>query len=265
MNFITLMCVMLAQFGSSKMNNYTNDNGVFSTVTVKCTQWGHTIPAILYRPETIMPRGKKYPLIIAFHGKSLAKKDTDKLYNTGILQQLKAGKKIEAMHPTEHELYKFMVLAPHANDWSIKPEDLEYILDDVIRKYPMIDTTRIYVTGYSAGGWGTVMAITHSRHLSSRIAAAVPMSPAPIDEANLHNFKMTAESGLHAWYFAGTSEGLFYESTARYVDSTNKYNKGMARFTRHDGGHCCWAQFYDPAYREGGMNIYEWMLLFRRK
>lgn len=237
--------------------------GNFVQITVPTDQW-HNVPALIHLPQG--GKHEKYPLIVCFHGRSIAGHDISKLFREGIPRQIKEGKKIEAVNKVDGKLYKFVVLAPLAESWGINPEQLEVILNDVLKKYP-IDSSRIYVTGYSAGGWCTTMSITQTAHLCSRIAAAVPMSPAPMYPENYGRFKLTTDANLHAWYFAGTGEPQFLENCERCIDSTNKYKPGLIKLTKHDKGHTGWHEFYDPAYRDStdNLSVYEWMLQYKRK
>lgn len=237
--------------------------GGFTQISVPVDEW-HKVPALLHIPQG-GPK-EKFPLIICFHGKSIAGHDVSKLFREGIPRQIKEGRKIEAISKQDGKRYKFMVLAPLAESWGINPSQLEFILNDVLKKYP-VDSSRIYLTGYSAGGWCTLMSITENKHLTSRIAAAVPMSPAPLHPDNYNRFKLVSDAGLHAWYFAGTAEPQFLENCLRCIDSTNHYQKGLVKLTKHNKAHTGWHEFYDPAYRDSvdNMSIYEWMLQYKRK
>lgn len=239
-------------------------HGELHRIRFAYTRYGHTAEALLYLPQEALTYGtEKFPLIIAFHGKSIAGHDIRRLYREGILRQIREGRKITAVHPVDHQEYKFMVLAPLSDNWSMAPDGIDTLLTQVLQRY-RADPGRVYLTGYSAGGWSVVMGITDNK-LSKRIAAAVPMSPSAIDATHLQQFNITAEANVHSWYFAGTAEPLFLQSVETYVAATNRYKPGLTRFTRHDKGHCCFHDFYTPDYREGGMNIYEWMILFRKR
>jgi len=237
--------------------------GAFRQIIVPTDAY-HQVPALLHVPQG-SPK-EKFPLIVCFHGKSIAGHDISKLFREGIPRQIKEGRKIEAVNKVDGKLYKFMVLAPLAESWGINPPQLEFILDDVLKKYP-VDADRIYLTGYSAGGWCTLMSMTESKHLTSRLAATVPMSPAPLYPENYGRFKLVTDAGVHAWYFAGTAEPQFLENILRCIDSTNHYQKGLVKLTKHEKAHTGWHEFYDPAYRDStdNLSIYEWMLQYKRK
>lgn len=232
----------------------------FSRIDVQITPWHH-LPALLYLPEK-MESGKRYPLLICFHGRSIAGNDITKIFRQGVARQMHEGKKIDAVNKIDKKKYEFIVLAPLATSWSLGPDHLDVALTDVLKRYP-IDSSRIYVTGYSAGGWSVAMAVTDSR-TAHRIAAAVNMSPATIDDKNLKSFNITAANNIHTWYFGGNEEPVFLGNCKLYADSTNRYKKGLTKLTTGDFKHCCWEQYYNPSYREDGMNIYEWLLQYKR-
>ncbi|QEH42598.1 prolyl oligopeptidase family serine peptidase [Chitinophaga sp. XS-30] len=232
----------------------------FQPIKVRTTPW-HELPALLYLPDENVT-GKKYPLIICLHGRSIAGKDLSKIFREGVTKQMHAGKKIDAINKVDGKKYKFIVLAPLAESWSLGPEHLESVLDDVVKRYP-IDRSRVYITGYSAGGWSVGMAVTHPS-LARKIAAAINMSPATIDEKNLKSFKVAADANVHTWYFGGKEEPVFLGNSRLYADSTNKYKQGLSKLTVGDHGHCCWSQYFNPAWRENGFSIYEWLLQYSK-
>ncbi|HVI48679.1 MAG TPA: hypothetical protein VM802_27670 [Chitinophaga sp.] len=238
----------------------TADLKPFKQIEVQITPWHH-IPALMRLPEN-MSAGKRYPLLICLHGRSIAGNDVTKIFRQGVARQMHEGKNIDAVNKVDGKKYEFIVMAPLATSWSLGPEELNVALSDVIKRYP-IDTTRIYITGYSAGGWSVAMAVT-DKTLAKRIAAAVNMSPATIDEKNLKSFSVTAANKIHTWYFGGTDEPVFLGNCKLYADSTNKYKPGLTRLTIGDHKHCCWEQYYNPSYRENGYNIYEWLLQYKR-
>ncbi|NML39062.1 prolyl oligopeptidase family serine peptidase [Chitinophaga sp. G-6-1-13] len=253
--FLSLCCVLTCLSLSAQRN--------MDSVLVTTSQW-KKVGALIHLPEDYYLTTKDYPVIICLHGKSKAGADLKRLTLEGVPYWLNNGARIQAKNPADGKLYKFIVVAPQASSWGLKPAEINSILDDVEKRY-RIDKSRIYITGYSAGGWATVMALTDSRKLTSRIAAAVPMSVASIDKKNEGQFKLVADASVHCWYFAGSDELHFLEECQRYVDSTNKYQSGLAQISViPDFGHHSWKQLYDPRYRNNGMNIYEWMLQYRQ-
>ncbi|WP_145715803.1 hypothetical protein [Chitinophaga japonensis] len=253
----------LLLLGSMYVHNGTdNPYAPMQPIQVRINEWQER-QALIYTPEKPVP-GKKYPLLICFHGKSIAGTDLSRIFRQGVARQLREGKKIAAVNPKDKHLYEFIVLTPLSLSWSWPPQDMEGMLDDIMRRYP-VDPARIYLTGYSAGGWAVESAKTHSARLTKRIAACVTMSPPITDNPYLKRYKLVADAGIHTWYFAGEQEAYFLHNVHTFIDSTDHYRKGLTRITEFKGGHCCWQSFYNPDYRENGMSIYEWMLQYTTK
>ncbi|UYQ95245.1 prolyl oligopeptidase family serine peptidase [Chitinophaga horti] len=232
-------------------------------VDVQLTPW-HNNGALVQLPDDYDAGNNRYPLILFLHGKSKSGTNISKLALEGIPYWLDKGAKLDAVNPVDGKQYKFIIVCPQALEWGLTPVQVNFVLDQVIKRY-RVDTSRIYLTGYSAGGWATIMAITENAAITKRFAAAVPMSPSAIDPPNEKRFKLVADAGVHCWYFGGEEEITFLENSQRYTDSTNKYGPGLARTTVTPYRHCCWKDLYDPAFRQEGMNIYEWMLQYRKE
>lgn len=256
------MFLNLLLLGSVLLHTGTDGDYVpMHPIQVKISPW-QTRPALIFTPEK-PARGQKYPLLICFHGKSIAGHDLTRIFRQGVARQIHEGRKIEAVNPVDKKQYEFIVVAPLAESWSFAPQDVGPMLDDLIKRYPMIDTSRIYLTGYSAGGWAVESAKTHDKRLASRIAACVTMSPPVLDSPYLRRYKLPSDANIHTWYFAGAEDGYFLKNTRTFMDSTNKYKPGLTRLTVYRGAHCCWENYYSPEYRENGMNIYEWLLQYK--
>jgi predicted peptidase len=93
----------------------------------------------------------------------------------------------------------------------------------------------------------------------------------PIDE-NL-SAKCTAMSDAHlpVWQFHNRDDQAWYYSEAsRYIEIFTGLNPVIPpKFTSFDVGearlhHDCWTRTTDPAFKEDGKNIYEWMLQYTR-
>lgn len=100
-------------------------------------------------PRTIQ-KGKRYPLVVANHGGGNAI-ETD-LFSFGLPQI--AGKE------------EFFVVYAQNTNW----KNLAHILDIVEQKYP-VDAERIYMVGYSQGGYQTTSALFR---MPDRLAAVAP-------------------------------------------------------------------------------------------
>jgi predicted peptidase len=142
--------------------NYSSDNN---------------LKGLLYNANP--PAGQKYPLVIFFHGASETGNNAQ--VNGNIDALLNAAKGIT-------QPQKFFLLAPQSTsgswggaayngNWSGEATDTVNkamaMAAGVIRDYP-VDTSRIYVTGLSAGGEGTWIAMAYYK--GKILAAGVPLS-----------------------------------------------------------------------------------------
>ncbi|MGC4034972.1 MAG: prolyl oligopeptidase family serine peptidase [Chitinophagaceae bacterium] len=127
---------------------------------------------------------RKYPLVIFLHGSGERGNDNEAQLKWGVMNF--ATDQNMLLHPA-------LVIAPQCPEkmtWSNFTRDknstdakllptasrpmelLMGLINQLIKKMPMIDTNRIYITGLSMGGFGTFDAIERYPHL---FAAAVPV------------------------------------------------------------------------------------------
>lgn len=136
--------------------------------------------------------------------------------------------------------------------WERVEQDLLDILDTVTES-KRVDTTRVYLTGISYGGFGTWYMASKHPHQFAAIAPVVgwghPDMMAPIAEAN-----------LPVWAFAGgrddaVKKPYFYTG----LNVLEKNSNAEVRFTVHeDMSHDVWRRVYE------GEDIYAWLLQHRR-
>ena len=154
------------------------------------------------------------PLILANHGGS----DDPRQYvdEIGLLEL--AGKEHFAIVAPE-EQYIFTVLR------DILPDFTRYILD----KYPALDRSRVYVTGYSMGGFATLNAIFGD---SSIFAAAAPQAGAgiPPTEENELQYK---DIDLPIMIFHSEYDLFFYIDPAT-GNITDRVKGDLNRFLRYN-------------------------------
>ncbi|HVX00610.1 MAG TPA: hypothetical protein VHA52_09285, partial [Candidatus Babeliaceae bacterium] len=239
--------------------------------TVALNQYS-TEYALVYTPSGYNP-AKKYPLLMFYHGtgeSGTTVADLGKLFNN----QNAGGPAYYIAHNQwpdsfynykDGQYYQFIVVEPQSSGW--EPIDQNYTLASIISKYS-IDTTRIYLTGLSAGGWTTWNYSAHYQVTPNyKAAAIVPMSMAT--NATTTDAQYIVGDSIRMWGFgdvSGDSWGLQTEHGAEYM---NALVPGIARFTNTIGtGHGGWGNHYIPTYKEDidghSLNIYEWMLLWKR-
>lgn len=162
--------------------------------------------------------------------------------------------------------YSFIVLSPQFIGWP-SPTDIDQVLDYAVSNYK-VDINRIYVTGLSMGGGVTWDYASNNMTYANRVAAIVPVCGASgpwIDKTNI-----MAAANLPVWATHNDSDYVVPSSyTIGYVDGMNSTVPSppnpLARKTLfHSFSHDAWSQTYDLNYTENGMNVYEWMLQYKR-
>lgn len=191
--------------------------------------------------------GKKYPLVLALHGRG---------GNTTAATVLGS----DAMR----EKYPCFVLAPtstKAGLWAsprdfgklkgkaMLPAALEAMISFASKK--PVDKDRIYVTGQSMGGFGTFGAIATKPKL---FAAAIPICGGwdPRDAATIKDIPL--------WVFHGDKDKTVPTERSRQMIDAIKKAGGTPQYTELKGvGHNSWS----PAY--GSDSTWEWLFKQRRK
>ncbi len=142
--------------------------------------------------------------------------------------------------------FPFMVVAPHCNSgcsWS--SVDYEALLGEVLQEYN-VDKNRIYITGYSMGGYGTWSAITKSPDL---FAAAAPIAGGG-NASTICNAK-----GIPIRAYHGNKDSVTpYSGSERLVKALKECGAAAELFTIEGGNHGIWpALFKDKRF-------YDWFL-----
>ena len=152
--------------------------------------------------------------------------------------------------------FQFIVLSPQFKAWP-QSGDVNAVLNYAIQKY-RVDTARVYVCGISMGGGATW---DYKKKKKKRLAAIVPISGAswPTTEKAVK----IARTGVCVWAFHNQGDSTVPSwYSINYVSYINSSNPRIpARLTIFPvNAHDAWTTATDPAYKENGKNIYEWML-----
>ncbi|HEY0611227.1 MAG TPA: hypothetical protein VGD35_16265, partial [Chitinophaga sp.] len=94
---LVLLCGMVLHTGAD------GQYAPMKPIEVKVSPW-QTRQALILTPEKLS-KGKKYPLLICFHGRSIAGRDLSKIFRQGVARQIHEGRKIEAVNPKDNKLY----------------------------------------------------------------------------------------------------------------------------------------------------------------
>jgi predicted peptidase len=120
-----------------------------------------------------MRRGKRYPLVVALHGRR-NKVAPGAEFKVQAIATAWSKDAVQKSNPC----FVFQPYYPPKGGWEKIPEALDASIEDLVKRLP-IDPARIYLFGFSNGGQGTFQ--TLARH-PNRFAAAVTVSgPVPID------------------------------------------------------------------------------------
>jgi predicted peptidase len=143
---------------------------------------------LIYTPEDYASSSNTYPLVVWLHGGDQGGTDIEKVKSSGIPKLINEGK-----------TFPFLVFSPqNPSDELLFPiEKVEAALEEVMSKY-RVDRTRVYVVGYSRGGFG---AWAMAEQFPGIFAAVVPIAGG----GNRHYLSRTNENAAF-WVFHGTSD-----------------------------------------------------------
>ena len=190
---------------------------------------------LIYLPENYDANGmKRWPLIIYLHGKSACGSDLNKLKRYGIPFFIDRGMQFKAIVISPQ--------CPGGKNWTTD-NWFESLFEELNTKYH-IDSTRIYLTGMSMGGFGAWdLAIKYPK----RFAAVVPFCGGGRPQ------KVCAIKDVPIWVFHGNEDKQVpIERSAEMVQALIKCG-GSPKFTILRGqGHDIHRTYADE-------KIYQWM------
>ncbi|WP_212004141.1 PKD domain-containing protein [Chitinophaga sp. HK235] len=240
-----------------------------TAIKVKVTPSGMTTNAWLHLPDDYSTTNTNYPLIIFLHGLGEGGTDINAVLGQGLPKAIANGAKMN--FTVGGKSYKFIVVSPQIEGGWAKDFMVQAVLEDIKARY-RVDVSRVYLTGLSAGGYGTWNYVTSSKAYADNIAAIVPVSPAAISAEQANSLCNTiVAAGVPVWSFAGSgsSDAAFLSNMQSYEQKYNSCNPDVKAVSRivygsgHDAG--TWDKVYNPGHTYQQPNIYEWMLQFTNK
>jgi Predicted peptidase len=120
----------------------------------------------------------------------------------------------------------------------------------------------MYLSGLSMGG---ALTWDYSTVYGKRLAAIVPICGAlyPTDD----RAKKIADVNLPVWAFHNKNDStVSYTYSTGFISKIKGFNASLdAKLTLWEtGGHNAWTKATNPNTKENGMNMYEWMLQYKR-
>ncbi len=187
-------------------------------------------------------RHKKWPLIMFLHGMGERGDDLELIKKHG-LPKILEGK----------EDFQFIVVSPQCpldTTWPTETAALDALLDDIIATHA-VDTSRVYLTGLSMGGYGTWhLAIAHP----DRFAAIAPICGGVQSHVGLVE-RIAVLSSVPVWAFHGAKDQVVPLAESAVLVSALRKCGGDARFTIYpDAEHDSWTETYNNP------ELYEWFL-----
>lgn len=180
------------------------------------------------------------PTILFLHGAGQTGRDGQAQLRTGLAQAIRS----------RATPFPFLTIFPQSQFGSWEADSVDggraiAILEQVERQY-RVDTSRIYLTGYSMGGEGTwSLAAAHPR----TFAAIIPICPG----RKLADAPRLKE--IPCWCFQGDADAPGTLADTRKMLLAIKAAGGNPIYHEYPGvGHNCW----DMTYANG--EIYEWLL-----
>ncbi|MBI4877764.1 MAG: phospholipase [Acidobacteria bacterium] len=212
-------------------------------------------PYGLYLPKNFNP-AKKYPLVISLHGAgSNHRLNLRRVFGQGNRPGESDGEATRYFPPLKEAGY--IVASPLARGTmgfqGIAERDVLDVLADVKKRFP-IDEDRVYLTGLSMGGGGTLWLGLTRPDLWAAIAPVCPAPPAETEDL--------AENALNlpAHFFHGDADTTVpVEVSRRWVGKLKELG-ARVEYTEYPGiKHNSW----DSAYQDGA--IFDWFAKFRRE
>lgn len=220
-------------------------------------------PYAIYIPKEY-DDSKKYPLVIFLHGAmSNHRLGLRRAFGQGNIAGLEFTQPNRVVIETDLEATRYwpdlkdvnyIVAAPLARGTAgyqgIPEEDVYQMLDDIKDRFN-IDEDRIYLTGLSMGGGGTVWLGLTRPDIWAAIAPCCPAPPAEADELACN------ASNLPVHLFIGDKDFL-YKTALTWKERFEKYSP-VFNYVEYPGvGHNSW----EWAYKDGF--IFEWFSQFKR-
>ena len=201
-----------------------------------------TLDYLLFMPRDTTARvAGKFPLIVSLHGIDERGSDVWRVKRDGLPKILDG-----------YSAFPCIVVSPQcplSTEWYYNDGVqllVNRLIDSAIVRYP-VDTNRIYLTGFSMGGIGTLdLAIRYPQRFAALLPIAFRIEP---------GWDLCVIKDIPLWGFHGEKDNVIPLEKAQSVITALKVCRGDPLFTIYpDLYHDSWTRTYnDPA-------VYDWLL-----
>lgn len=228
-----------------------------------------------YLPADYSSSTKNYPLILWLHGAGQIGQGTPtdlvKILEWGTPKVINEGN-FPSSFTVNNESFSFIVISPQFNGWP-SADNVAAMINYAKTNY-RVDPDRIYLMGISAGGGGVWNYCSASTANSNTVAAVIPFCGTTAPTSALAN--KIAAANLPVWAFHNTNDGTVPVAYSRnWVSYMNAYSpkpSPAARLTEFATrssdaviAHESWSLATLPSYKPEGINIYEWLLQYKKR
>ncbi|WP_161407471.1 carboxylesterase family protein [Paenibacillus silvestris] len=179
------------------------------------------IDYLISHPEGYADLNCEWGLIIFLHGMDMRGEDISQLSNYGLL---------EIMNEGELSLPFIVVVpqCPYESYWNMERDAVTALIDEVVADH-RVDRKRIYLIGYSMGGYGVWdLAIHHPK----KFAAIVPLSSG----GQISKAEQLQNTSI--WAFHGAKDNIVPVEHMTNMINAIEQHQGRARLTIYpDQGH----------------------------
>jgi len=243
-------CLALAGCGTPKeASNSTPTRTEMAKKYKIQTQPASVVQYLLFLPKDYKAsKTKRWPVILFLHGAGERGTNIWKVATHG-----------PPKHVLEHPEFPFIVVSPQcAEHHSWSNDVLLSLLGEITRKY-RVDTSRLYLTGLSMGGYGTW---NLGLAFPEKFAAIAPICGG----GNLINILLSSTEkaaplkSLPIWAFHGARDPVVpVEESKRMVEAVKKAGIKEVKLTIYpEALHDSWTQTY------ANPELYEWFLEHKR-
>lgn len=249
--------------------------GLFDSTTVNISVSGvFPLDALIYKPADLAtaPSNKRWPLIIFLHGVGESGTNLSALLNTGLPKKINQGQRpiLKYVNFGGYTTEAF-VICPQNGSFSLDPNRLPPILRDMTSRF-RIDSTRIYLTGLSAGGnilgmlGGYSTAATDTamnKYISAQFARSPHNGSMILDSAHRVGQRWKTPTALICGAVNdGGTENAFRQFCIDLQNRLDNYYSQSFYEAVAGWGHNNFDVTYDTARRYpslGNRNFYEWL------